>query len=491
MAESSSKEQARSNSDAAPLTSDASSLGSSAVGDAVEPRLVPTPLGDERRASSPSLNASTPRSLPRPRRFLLGPSRSGRRDLVTGPLALALFVAALVVVAVARGVLMRTLLPVALALAGIALVLRARRSRREALSRRARADEHARPARPDARSGVDPAVDAAAGEASSGNPGVLSLKSRRPQPSSTAGLPRRFEGVDAPAPEAKGGASRLWSEDGEARPDALAPPREPSVSPERCLEIDDRALALANGLSRTALLEFGTPFGMTLLSNRQRDRVVLALTSKGGSFLVGGRVTTADRRSVLRLLSRATVISTDEVAFDAIGPDGVAIELSALDLSALFESLDDVDPAATDRLLLSDTTGAPLELDGENLVVRGMLFDLTRPLEWKPLLFQESFGQSLALYQGTWIRQGSSEVVLVSLLPPSVLDPNPLDFEGAGIPDLDVRAMRDQRLMQATAGTPPPNDLRVAIDGIFMLPLRVALDQAPRTSVIPASVRPA
>ncbi len=475
MAESSSKEQARSNSDAAPLASDGApteGLGSAARGDSVEPRVIPTPSEDEPRASSSSLNPSAPRSLPRPRRFLLGDSlrdrtRSGRRDLVTAPLAFALFVAALVVVAVARGVVVRTLLPVALAFAGIGLVIRARRARR---GERGRATE-LEPTKAARREGAAPAPAPAPVHDVGG---VLSLKSRRASSSSPG--PRRFEGVADPLA------------------DTIAPPSPASLGgarAERCLEIDDRALALANGLSRTALLEFGTPFGMTLLSNRQRDRVVLALTSKGGSFLVGGRVTASERRSVLRLLSRATVISTDEVAFDAIGPDGMAIELSAVDLSALFESLDDVDPAANDRLLLSDTTGSPLELDGENLVVRGMLFDLTRPLEWKPLLFQESFGQSLALYQGTWIRQGGSEVVLVSLLPPSVLDPNPLDFEAAGIPDLDVRAMRDQRLMQATAGTPPPNDLRVAIDGIFMLPLRVALDQAPRPSVIPASVRPA
>ncbi|MFO0614010.1 MAG: IMP dehydrogenase [Polyangiaceae bacterium] len=394
------------------------------------------------------MSAFAPRSLPKPRRFALGRKAAGegRRDVVSTPLAFALFVAALVVVSVARGVVLRTALPIALAFAGIALVLRARRAR-------VRRDEALEPTPP---ADAPTAASTEAPSAEAVPSGLLSL--RRP-------TGRRFEGVS----------------------DALsnAAPR-PRIAAERCLEIDDRALALANGLARTALLQFGAPFGMTLLSNRQRDRVVLALTSKAGSFLVGGRVSAAERRDAIRLLSRATVVSTDEVAFDAIGPDGLAIELSAGDLSALFDSLDDVDPGANDRLLLSDSTGSPLELDGDTLVIRGMLFDLSRPLEWKPLLFQESFGQSLALYQGTWIRQGSSEVVLVALLPPSVLDPNPLDFESAGIPDLDVRAMRDQRLMQATAGTPPPNDLRVAIDGIFMLPLRVALDAAPRPSVVPA-----
>lgn len=476
MAESSSKEQARSSSDAGSSSDGASSADRISSADGVAPGLEapdaavsPGAAGatgrgaarvisssiDARRASNPSMTvapASSRRGVrPQPRRFLLGPAPVGRRDRWTAPAALALFVAALVVVAIARGVVVRTLLPVALAFAAIAIVLRSRRASR---AQRDRADADDRLA-----DVVAPVSSRAVGPVDVPPTGLLALKSKR-----------RFEGVADPLA------------------DTIAPPPLGHRA-ERCLEIDDRALALADGLARTALLEFNAPFGMTLLSNRQRNRVVLALTSKGGSFLVGGRISTAERKDVIPLLSRATVISTDEVAFDAIGPDGLAIELSAPDLAALFASLDDVDPGAHDRLLLSDSTGAPLELDGENLVVRGMLFDLARPLEWKPLLFQESFGQSLALYQGTWIRQGASEVVLVSLLPPSVLDPNPLDFEAAGIPDLDVRAMRDQRLMQATAGTPPPNDLRVAIDGIFMLPLRVALDAAPRTSVVPASVR--
>lgn len=469
MAESSSKEQARPSTEVSPHGSVAGGDARVGANGSADPRLISTLSNDDARASNASVgptSASSSRrgSRPTPRRFLLGPARVGKRDYVTAPLAFALFVAALVVVAVARGLLLRTLLPVALTFAAIALVLRARRARREARERVASA---AHPTLPD----PEPSTEARTIETAP-QKGVLSLRSRR-EPT------RRFEGVDPTA-------------------DTLAPPplRSDRVSgvpgrADRCLEIDDQALALADGMSRTALLEFGTPFGMTLLSNRQRDRVVLALTSKGGSFLVGGRIASSERRGAIRLLSRATVISTDEVAFDAIGPDGLSIELSGPDLGALFESLAEVDPAANDRLLLSDSTGSPLELDGETLVVRGQLFDLTRPLEWKPLLFQESFGQSLALYQATWIRQGSSEVVLVSLLPPSVLDPNPLDFEAAGIPDLDVRAMRDQRLMQATAGTPPPNDLRVAIDGIYMLPLRVALDAAPRPSVLPASVRPA
>ena len=261
------------------------------------------------------------------------------------------------------------------------------------------------------------------------------------------------------------------------------------LSDARVLHLDGTALRLLTGGEPKPLLDLSTPFGLTLLSNRKRDRAVLAVTSKNGSFLLGGRFGRSERPQLQSLLARASVIPTEEVAFDAIGPDGRAIELGAKDFKALVDALESVDPTAQDRLLLSDPSGEPLELHGDELVVRGHHFDLTRPLEWRSMLFQESFGQAFALYQGTWIRQGASEVVLVSLLPAAVLDPSPLDFEAAGNPDLDVRAMRDQRLMQATAGAPPPNEQRVAVDGLFMLPLRVALDGAPRSSKIPESAR--
>lgn len=240
---------------------------------------------------------------------------------------------------------------------------------------------------------------------------------------------------------------------------------------------------------RRLLGDVGERFGVTLLSNRKRDRLAAAITSPAGCFLVSSRLSPAERKAHAGLLGRATVISSDEVALDAIGPDGEPIELASADFRTVIETLESRDPSCTDRVLLSDPSGAPLLLDGEDLEVRGRHFDLTRPLEWRSILFQEQFGQALTLYQGTWIRQGVEEVVLVSLLPASVLDPSPLDFEAAGFPELDLAAMRDQRLMQASAGEPPPLEQRVAVDGLFMLPLRVALDQAPRSSQQPTETR--
>jgi hypothetical protein len=42
--------------------------------------------------------------------------------------------------------------------------------------------------------------------------------------------------------------------------------------------------------------------------------------------------------------------------------------------------------------------------------------------------------------------------------------------------------LRDLRLMQGAVAEPPPRELRRAIDRVFMLPLRRALDRAPRIS---------
>ena len=124
-------------------------------------------------------------------------------------------------------------------------------------------------------------------------------------------------------------------------------------------------------------------------------------------------------------------------------------------------------------------------LDRAELRVGPQRFDLTAPLEWRAFLFQELGAHAASVCQATWVRQGDVEVVLVA----SVAS------EGAQVRETDasVRAAgegavvrrslaRDVRLMQAAAGEPPPRELRRAIDRIFMLPLRRALDRAPRAS---------
>ena len=50
------------------------------------------------------------------------------------------------------------------------------------------------------------------------------------------------------------------------------------------------------------------------------------------------------------------------------------------------------------------TTRRPERVNSETL-----LLDLSAPLEWRAIVFQESFGSAVAVYQGTWIRQGAKD----------------------------------------------------------------------------------
>ncbi len=248
------------------------------------------------------------------------------------------------------------------------------------------------------------------------------------------------------------------------------------------------------------VLDRTQPFGATLLSTHRRDRLVLLLTSERGVFHVGTTVDAAPARgdgspsrapsarnpALESLLSRSTTVAGEDSAFESIGPDGQPMLLAPRDFAAFIDALCEDDPGCLDRLIVTDTKGAPVVLDDGELRVDRFAFDLTAPLEWRALVFQEPFGQVMTLYQGTWIRQNGSEVVLVSLLPS--LGPI-LEVEPGEIATLDRAVLRDLRLMQASAETPPPREQRHAIERLLMMPIRSSLDRAPRKSRQPTPRR--
>lgn len=252
------------------------------------------------------------------------------------------------------------------------------------------------------------------------------------------------------------------------------------------------------------VLDRARPFGATLLSTHRRDRLVLLLTSERGVFHVGtvvdgssaggdgaaghaGAPYVRSSPALEALLSRATTVAGEDAAFESIGPDGEPVLLAPDDFVAFIDALCEDDPGCLDRVIVTDTKGAPVVLDEGELRVDGCAFDLTAPLEWRALVFQEPFGQVMTLYQGTWIRQNGSEVVLVSLLPS--LGPI-LEVEPGEIATLDRAVLRDLRLMQASAETPPPREQRHAIERLLMMPIRSSLDRAPRKSRQPSPRRP-
>lgn len=242
----------------------------------------------------------------------------------------------------------------------------------------------------------------------------------------------------------------------------------------------------AGDLAR-AVLDRQKPFGATLVSTHRRDRLVLMLTSDTGVFHVGTTASAASLPVLATLLEHATTLAGEDAAFDAIGPDGEPVLLAPDDFVALVDELSLDDPACLDRVFVTDTKGGRIELSDGELRVDGFAFDLNAPLEWRALVFQEPFGQVMTLYQGTWIRQGGSEVVLVSLLPS--LGPI-LEVEPGEIALLDRAVLRDLRLMQASAETPPPREQRHAIERLLMMPIRSILDRAPRKLRQPAPQRP-
>ena len=73
-----------------------------------------------------------------------------------------------------------------------------------------------------------------------------------------------------------------------------------------------------------------------------------------------------------------------------------------------------------------------------------------------------------------------ASLVLVALVPSILGHPSPP--ESTGIAELDRALLRDLRLTYAAAGEPPPAEQRVAVDRLFVLPVRAALDGAPRAS---------
>src|SRR6185436_1990077 len=146
-------------------------------------------------------------------------------------------------------------------------------------------------------------------------------------------------------------------------------------------------------------------------ATRRRDRVVAALSSATGTFYVAAAFDEDEQRRFSGLLAMASIVSSDEAGLEAIGPDGEPIELGASDLAALVDALTGIDPSCAERFLLSDARGAPVTLEGQELRVKEHRFDLTAPLDWRAIVFQEAFGQAVAIYQGTWIRQTGAEVV--------------------------------------------------------------------------------
>lgn len=263
----------------------------------------------------------------------------------------------------------------------------------------------------------------------------------------------------------------------------------PVVVPRRSIELRDRALYFEDAarVQRTLVVKLDGPFGITLLANRARTRASLIITAPDGSFFVGAVLGDQDHDLRHRILAHASLVASDEGALDPGAPDGLPFAVSGETFARLYQRLVDIEPLASERLFTSDARGNQVIVDGRVMSIGKQVFDLASPLEWRSLLFREMFFGGLSVFQATQVRQAENEVVFVSMLPalsvPSAQGDSPAD------PDFERFVARDIRLLNAVLEDPPSAALRVAIDRVFMLPLRAALDRAPvRVSAIPGDL---
>jgi len=235
---------------------------------------------------------------------------------------------------------------------------------------------------------------------------------------------------------------------------------------------------------RDCIARLSEPFGITVLASQARRRALLAVTTPTATRFIGVRLEAPfDKEASALLLERASIVA-DGDALTAHASDEET--LSAKDAVALMRIVRERVPAAEGRLYLSGTRGERITLDGTELRVdskgTSRLIDLDSPVEWRGFLFHEALGAAASIYQATWIRQGSSELVFVAPMPTELL----LSAKSAHV----ERRLGQQKLLAPAPDAPPPGDLRTGIERVFMLPVREALSRAPRPSRAPAARRP-
>jgi hypothetical protein len=231
------------------------------------------------------------------------------------------------------------------------------------------------------------------------------------------------------------------------------------------LVIDDEQIARlrpptrSDPRGRTSLARWDAPFGVSVLANMARSRALLAFTTPSATRFLGLELETGRDADLARhLLDRAVTVPDADLEL-AVGP-APDVLLGASAARLLLEELEARGPESLRRLYLSDARGGAIAVEQDTLAIGDGTFDLAAPVEWRVFTFQEGDPGVAALYQATSIRQGAFEVVLVCRAPEE------LASWSVGRP----------------SDAPPARETRVAIDRLFMTPLRAVLEQAPRLS---------
>jgi hypothetical protein len=248
--------------------------------------------------------------------------------------------------------------------------------------------------------------------------------------------------------------------------------------PDAWVIVDSRGVHRVERGRSLTLVDFGEPVGVSVFASVGRQFLQVALTSARATRYVGAVVVDAsDAVKAREIIERALTAADEDLRGAERRP------LTAGDAQRLVDAIALWSPGATDRAVLSDTAGQAVVLERSELRVGPHRIDLCAPLEWRGFLFQEAGACAVSVCQATWVRQADVELVLVAALSPGGAQERQTHaaVRAAGEAPLVRRAIaRDARLMQVPIDDPPPRELRRAIDRLFMLPLRRALDRAPR-----------
>jgi len=218
-------------------------------------------------------------------------------------------------------------------------------------------------------------------------------------------------------------------------------------------------------------------FGFALFATADRSRLVVALTNGASSLCVGADVGSADRKRLSWLMSHAVTACREDLAMAMQSTRGPVMLVDTTSLLRLIDLMTQVDATSFGRVMLTDNLGREVVLERDRLLTSRCTIRLDQPLEWRGLVFREGDGTMGVEYQGTWVRQGKSEMVLVSLMAGDVRQSiHEIETRTGDWPDAMLR--QDAVLASGSPSAPPPVEQRVAVDRLFMLPLRRALDAA-------------
>jgi hypothetical protein len=228
------------------------------------------------------------------------------------------------------------------------------------------------------------------------------------------------------------------------------------------IAVDDQGIwRLGSEGEAATIARWDETFGLTVLANPSLSRAVLAFTSAERTRLVAVRIESgADTE---RLLHQAVPVTDADLDDALAGPRHGC--LSGKSAARLFGEVSKRAQAAVGSLYLFDASGAKVTLEGDLLGALEKIIDLSDPVEWRSFTFHEagasgSAMMALTFYQATWVRQGANELFLVCPIPAEA------SSLGLGRP----------------SDPPPDRENRVAVDRLFMIPLRKALEGAPRIS---------